>query len=139
MNPPYFVIYTDKLPDIVGGRATGFVVRIRPKYRDDAGIHAHELVHVKQWYTGLATGLAVAALMYFNAIDGWPLAIIVGAVLHPLATASKRYTFWKEVVAYREQAKYYADDRRLLFANFISQNYGLNVTTEQAYAALIKD
>jgi len=139
MNPPYFVIYTDKLPANVGGRATGPVVRIKPEYRDDAGIHAHELVHVKQWYTGLAVGLAVAAAMYLQAIDGWPLAILFGAVLHPLATASKKYTFWKEVVAYREQAKYYADDRRLQFASFIALNYGLSVTTEQAYAALIKD
>ena len=136
---PHTTIYTDKLPANVGGRATGPIVRIRPKYKDDRGIHEHELVHVRQWYTGLLIGLAIAALMYFNGIDGWPLAILVGAMLHPLATTSKRYTFWKEVVAYREQAKHYPDDRRLLFAGFIFQNYGLNVTTEQAYAALIKD
>jgi hypothetical protein len=136
---PHITIYTYKLPANVGGRATGPVVRIKPQYRDDKGIHAHELVHVAQWYTGLAIGLAVAGLMYFNQIDGWPLAIILGAMLHPLATASKSYTLWKEVKAYREQAKHYPDDRRLLFASFIAANYGLNISAEDAYQLLMKD
>jgi len=131
--------YTDNLPANVGGRTTGPIVRIKPEYRDDKGIHAHELVHVKQWYTGLAIGLVAAALMYSNGIDGWPLVILLGAMAHPLATAYKPYKFWAEVQAYKEQAKHYPDDRRLQFASFIANNYGLSVTTEQAYKLLIKD
>ncbi|MDC7707736.1 hypothetical protein [Vogesella indigofera] len=34
------MIYTDHLPDGVGGTANGPVVRILPRYPDDAGIHA---------------------------------------------------------------------------------------------------
>ena len=136
---PHITVYTDSLDDGVGGTTKGPLIFIRPQYKDDVGIHKHEEVHVTQWYAGFGIGLAIAAAMYFNAIDGYPLAILLGMVLHPLATTSKRYTFWKEVVAYREQAKHYPEDRRLLFASFIATNYGLSVTIEQAYAALMKD
>jgi len=131
--------YTDNLPANVGGRATGPIVRIKPQYQDDRGIHEHENVHVAQWYTGLLIGCVAAGLMYFNQIDGWPLAIIFGAMLHPLATTSKDYTLWKEVKAYREQAKHYPADRRLEFAGYIATQYGLNISTEDAYKLLTKD
>lgn len=36
-------------PD-TGGYTKRMFVSIRPRYRDDEGIHAHELTHVKQWY-----------------------------------------------------------------------------------------
>lgn len=134
-----YTLYTDKLPANVGGRATGPIVRIRPEYRDDKGVHAHEQVHVNQWYFGLLLGALVAAVLYYFGHEAWPLALFAGAVAHPLATLNESYTLWKEVQAYKEQAKHYPDDRRLLFASFIAHNYGLSVTTEDAYKLLMKD
>lgn len=104
-------IYTDKLPDNVAGRTNGFVIRIKPSYRDDAGLLAHELVHVKQWWVTLG----LHSLLYL---------------------LSDRYKLWAEVQAYKEQAKHYADDRKPQFAGFISSNYGLDVTPEQALKLL---
>lgn len=144
MNLPHITFYTDNLPANVGGRATGPIVRIKPQYRDDKGIHAHEMVHVAQWYAGVAIGAALAALVYFvpelaSWKAGWPLLLIMGAMLHPLATTIPAYCLWKEVQAYKEQAKWYANDRRLLFASYIACNYGLDITTEDAYKLLMKD
>lgn len=139
MKLPHILIYTDALDDNVGGSANGPIIRIKPKYRDDAGILAHELVHVRQWYAGFLLGAIAAAVMYQRGMDGWPMVLLAGAMLHPLATFFPAYRLWKEVQAYKEQAKYYADDRLPLFAQFIAHSYGLDITPEQAYAALTKD
>lgn len=139
---PHITIYTDNLPANVGGRANGPVVRIKPQYRNDAGIRAHELVHVKQWYVGVLIGVALAALLYFVPVlvawrQFWPIALGVGASLHSLAyLASDSYKLWAEVHAYREQAKHYPDDRRWLFAGFITWHYGLSISQKQAYDLL---
>jgi hypothetical protein len=107
------VFYVDSLPNGFGGMAHGPIVRILKRLRGDEGIRQHELVHVRQWLWTLG----MLPLLYW---------------LFP------RFKFWAEVQAYRVQAQYYADDRRLLFAKFISTKYGLDVSIERAYAALIK-
>lgn len=94
--------FVKSLPPGVGGCANGPVIRILEQYRNDRGIYEHELVHVRQW---LFT-LGIHSLLY----------LLVPA-----------YKLWSEVQAYREQAKWYPDDRRPLFARFIAENYGLNV------------
>lgn len=108
------IFYTERfIPAWAAGCARGPLIFIRPKYRDDVGLLAHEQVHVSQWFKTLG--------------------------LHPLFyRLSKRYRLWSEVQAYREQAKRYPDDRRLMFAVSIAANYKLSVTTEQAYE-LLKD
>lgn len=88
------------------------VIFIRPKYRDDAGLYAHELEHVKQ----ALRGLLIAHLLLYQ--------------------FSARYKLWAEVAAYRIQAKHYPDDRRPLFARFIAQHYGLDVSEQEALEAL---
>lgn len=85
---PSLTIYTDNLPANVGGCANGPVVRIRPKYRDDAGIHAHEDEHVEQWYVGVMIGVLAALTM--SSIpsewsEWWQMPLAVGIGLHPLA------------------------------------------------------
>ena len=60
MRYPSLTIYTDKLPTDVGGCTNGPVVRIRTKYRNDAGIHAHEYEHVWQWWMGVLIGVLAA-------------------------------------------------------------------------------
>lgn len=127
---PALIWYTDRLPDGVGGAANGPVVRIRPKYREDRGIHAHELEHVEQYWL---LGLAVALLVYVNAyvvaleLPGWlawrggwlgaailflaggldPVlwcALVAGALAHPaMYLFVRRYRLWAEACAYLVQ------------------------------------
>ena len=78
---PSITLYTDNLPPDVGGCANGPIVRIRPKYRNDTGIHAHEAEHVRQWWVGVLLG-ARAALAISSIpsqwSDWWTLALIAG-------------------------------------------------------------
>ena len=142
MTYPNITVYTDNLPEHVGGRANAFVVRIRQKYRDDVGIHAHEYEHVRQWYVGALLGaLAALALVHLPALavwaQLWPFAVLAGCSLHSAAyLLIPAYKLWSEVEAYRLQAAYYTDDRRPLFAEFISANYGLSITPEAALSML---
>lgn len=50
-----------------------------------------------------------------------------------------RYKLWSEVQAYKCQAQYYADDRRLLFARFIATKYKLSISATDAHQLLCKD
>jgi len=141
MRYPSLTIYTDKLPTDVGGCTNGPVVRIRTKYRNDAGIHAHEYEHVWQWWMGVLIGvLAALALIYLpapaNRSEWWPLALIAGGALHPLAYLFPRYRLWAEARAYRIQLRHYPDDRSRLFAGFIASRYRLNISVEEAITAL---
>lgn len=132
----HLTIYTDNLPPNVGGCANGPIVRIRPKYRDDAGIHAHEYLHVEQfWIAGLA------ALMLIGGIcraAGWPIELcITGLAAHPLLyKLAPAYRLWAEVAAYREQLRHYPDDRTAMFAGFIAGNYGLGVSAAETLRLL---
>jgi hypothetical protein len=76
---PHLTIYTDNLPPNVGGTAQGFLVKIRPKYKDDVGIHNHEYKHVKQWYKALAAWVAIISLLVIGTYDylGHPLPWLV--------------------------------------------------------------
>lgn len=106
------VIYSDALvPDGKAGCARGPVVFIRPGRRDDRGLLMHERTHVKQWWR--SAGL-------FTLRYAW----------------SRSFRLAAEVQAYREQARHYPEDRRMVFAEMIATGYGLGVTTEQAYALL---
>lgn len=107
------VIYTDRIvPAPFAGYTIGPLIFIRPAYRDDAGLLAHELVHRWQWFRTLA--------------------------LHSvLYAASRRYRLAAEIEAYREQATHYADDRRPLFAHFIAERYGLGISTAAAMRRLL--
>ena len=143
MRCPSITIYTDNLPDNFGGCANACVVRIRTKYRNDAGIHAHEAEHVRQWWMGVLIGaLAALALITLpvpeNRSEWWPLALIAGGALHPLAYLLPRYRLWAEARAYHIQATHYPDDRTRLFAGFIVANYGLEITPGAALNAITK-
>jgi hypothetical protein len=125
--------YSDFVPKGHGAWALGPLVFIRPKYKDDKGILAHEELHVQQWAAccllflipfsavGYATGIhfELASLFMF-----WAIYLIPSFRLRV------------EVAAYREQAKYYPDDRMPLFAGFIATRYGLKVTEAKALKLL---
>ena len=134
-----YIHYTDSIPEGFGGVSYGPYIKIRPKYKDDGGIHAHEQTHAKQWWSWFLVGAVAAYLLWPLGNVYWYYALLAGVGMHfALYKFVHAYRLWCEVKAYRVQAQYYADDRRLLFAKFISTKYRLNISLEQAYAALIK-
>jgi hypothetical protein len=135
MNYP-LIFYTDKIKH--AGEVRGPVVFIRPQYREDKGLHAHELVHVRQWL--VATALAVVGLYAVG------VGLDLGAILCPAAVAahgvlynvSDDYRLYCEVEAYAEQAEHYPDDRVDLFGKFVAEDYNLDISAAEA-AELIRN
>jgi hypothetical protein len=106
------VFYTDRfIPSDAAGCARGPIVFIRPQYKDDKGLLAHENNHVKQW------------LRTFG-LHSW------------LYILSKSYRLASEVECYRIQASFYEDDRRPLFARYIARSYGLDISEQEALKLL---
>ena len=105
------VFYTDfGVPQGSAGCARGPVAFIRPEYRDDKGLLAHELEHVKQWW--LTFGLH--SFLY---------------LLVPF------YRLNSEVEAYKVQLKHSSGNERR-FAEFIAERYGLDISVAEALALL---
>lgn len=105
------VFYTNRgVPTGHAGCARGPVILIRPEYRTDAGLLAHELVHVMLWCATLGTN----ALWY---------------------RLSTRYRLWSERLAYRAQLRY-APGREVHFAHLLVARYGLAITHREALAYL---
>lgn len=91
--------------------ARGPFIFIRPAYKDDAGLLAHEKVHVKQW---LRT-LGLHGLLYLM---------------------SDKYKLAAEVEAYKAQATSYPDDRRPQLAAHLAAHYDLDITQHEALERL---
>jgi hypothetical protein len=89
----------------------GFLIFIRPEYANDAGLIAHEQVHVKQFWS--------SPLLF-------PILYLV----------SKSHRFQYEVEAYQKQLSYYPNDKTYEFANYLYTNYNLDITLEEAITAL---
>lgn len=111
---PAIVIYTDRLKFWQAGAANAMIVRIRPHYKNDEGLLAHELEHVKQAYRGI---LIIHALLYLFA---------------------PKYRFWAEVQAYRKQLTLSADKKTdsVKYARAISQKYRIDITFLAAWDCL---
>jgi len=92
----------------------GPVIFIRPEYRGDAGILAHEKLHAWQWWSTLG----LHSFLYLL----WPA-----------------YRLRAEVAAYRVQMACYPDDRAAYFAKMLSERYGLRVTAAEALRLLRGD
>lgn len=135
------VIYSDRLvPAPHAGCTRGPMIFIRPAYRDDQGLLAHERVHVRQWLAGILVAAALALALWL-AVPGWAVlaqsVAVVGLGLHPLVRlVSRRYRLWSEVEAYREQLKHYPIDHSMLFAVFLAERYGLGVSVDSALQLL---
>lgn len=94
------------------GCARGPVILIRPEYRGDTGLLEHEKTHVWQfWRT-----FGLHSFLYLF---------------------SKSYRLKAEVEAYRVQLTY-ASAQALRFAGFLSANYGLDISQEDALKLLIE-
>jgi len=116
---PVPIVYTDELPEGVGGETRGPLIRIRPKYRErgDEGLHQHELTHVRQFWALWAIGavLNAPAAWWIAVAAGSPLvpmqaalwAALACAVLHPLLYRfSRAYRLWAEASAYAVQMRF---------------------------------
>lgn len=131
-------IYTDRLiPDRFGAVSAGPITLIRPKYKDDKGLHEHEAMHTKQWLVMAALGPLCAAIVYVGEIAvALPYLyeiLLVPSLFHGvLYKVSKRYRLICEVDAYREQLKAYPDDRTELFAGFLASKYDLDLDAATA-------
>lgn len=108
---PVPVFYTDAMPAGVAGQARLVAVRIRPAYRNDEGLHQHELAHVELFW--LTLGLKI------------------------FLSLSKRFRIWNEARAYRVQMQY--PDARGEYlsldaaaARLAGAYYGFGLTLEQA-------
>ena len=106
------VFYTERVVrDGFAGAALGPLIFIRPAYRDDAGLLAHELVHRRQW------------------IKSWGL--------HSFRYSRvASYRLACEVEAYREQMLHCAEDRSCRFAEFLATKYDLVLTLDEAHRLL---
>lgn len=107
---PHKVIYTDNLPEGVGGRANGFIIRIRKSYKDDEFLLRHELEHVRQWYITL--------------------------MLHPLLYKfSTRYRTWSEARAYARQVN---GDLMVMAYRMTLPRYKLGISVQKAKKLILR-
>jgi hypothetical protein len=137
VNLPHLTIYTDNLPPNVGGTAQGFLVKIRPKYKDDIGIHNHEYQHVKQWYKAMAAWVVFSMLLVAGTYDNldYSLAplIFAGVGVHGfLYKFVRSYRLEAEAQAYAEQVKSGANLDDMAYRLVANDYYKLGITQEQA-------
>ena len=135
MKFPSLTFYTDWLPYGVGGAANGPVVRIRPLYRHDVGIHKHEYQHVNQfWVVGLA------AVFVLGLVD--VTLALAGFAAHPLLYKfCRKYRLLCEVSAYKVQMQFpNASGARLSLdgaaQRLMSPSYDLRLFRDLAWALL---
>lgn len=101
------LFFTDHfIPSRFDGVTIGPVSFIRPLFRDDFGLIAHEETHRRQFWRTLGLGCLIALF-------------------------SQKLRLEYEIEAYREQLKY--DPKGInLFAADLAKNYGFGITESQA-------
>jgi hypothetical protein len=106
------IIYNDFfVPRRFGAITIYPFIFMKKKFKDDIGLRKHEEVHLKQFWPSFG--------MF------WPMYLL-----------SKKYRLKVEVEAYKEQIKWYDDDRSELFAEYLSTKYMLDITKEEALSLL---
>ena len=134
----YYVIdFTEKLPSGFGGTAQGPIIKILPKYKDDAGLLEHEKTHVRQWYAVLALGLMVSALLALLLSPTFWIGCAVAPSLHPLLYKFiLPYRRWCEVKAYRKQIATGGYASNEFSVMMLVEKYGLGMSVDKARALL---
>lgn len=105
MKFPHLIFYTDNMPDTSAGLTKGPIIRIRPAYKNDVGIHRHEYEHVRQWYVTLFTH----------------------SILYKF---SRKYRMWSEAKAFAKQLENNNIDA--MAERMSRPMYDLNITQTQA-------
>jgi hypothetical protein len=106
------ILTTRLIPAPHAAITLGPLILVRPEYRDDAGLIAHERVHQRQQRRGWWIPWALRYLL------------------------DRRFRLAQEVEAYSEQLRHYPDDRSHQLAAHLAQNYRLNITPQQAREVL---
>lgn len=107
------VIYTNAMPVRFKGYTIGPVILIRPDYKDDKGLLAHEQVHVRQFWDN--------------------------PVLHGfLYKFSKPYRLKCELEAYAVQCRE-SDLTTDKAAEFIASNYNLDIDQAEAKKLMLEE
>lgn len=139
---PYLLSFSDNLPEGVGGRATMFFVRIRPKYKDDEGIIKHECFHIMMyWLITLPLLILVGVGGFFNEIV-WAAAFLVPSFEPIFYQFFSLYQKWVEIRAYRRQLKYPPANSNkegyitMYYAPALVSKYGFKMTMEGAIKKL---
>lgn len=139
------VQYVESLPNWASGMTYGPWVRILARCKNDLGLLAHELLHVQQfWYGVLAFICWIPAFMLL------PVSMTICLVLSVFVLASmqrKTLILMAESDAYKLQLRVTtqvhnlspqeAQQRAVLFADFLSSRYGLNLTPAQALLRIV--
>lgn len=132
--------YTDNLPETFGGCTNGFIIRIRPKYKDDAGIHRHEQEHVDQfWSLWLVWAWAAAMVVIVSGLPVvWYLTCLIGCDIHPLLYRfSRTYRLHSEACAYAVQLEPNRSNLQIMAKRLTSPIYDLNLTVAQAEVKIL--
>ena len=104
------IIFTDLMPTRFSGYTIGPFILIRPRCKDDAGLLAHEKVHVSQFWRSLG-------------------------ILPLLSLFIPSLRLKCEVEAYRKQLESNPTSAEL-YATFISTKYGLSISVTDAFKLL---
>lgn len=143
---PTIVVYSDELPEGVGAMALAFVAVIRPKYRDDRGLHEHQLEHVVQWYAVLAAMLVLALMATLQNQAGVAAGLCLASIgMHGLLYRRwRKFRLLSESQAFLRQMRF--PDRhggRLSAAaaatRLCSARYDLGLSWDEAIARLTVD
>lgn len=109
----YLVLYTDLMPKRFTGYTFAFIILLRPSVRGNIPLLEHEKVHVNQfWRT-----LGLNGIFYLF---------------------SKENRLQYELEAYKKQLEFETNKTlaKKVFANYLSTNYNLNITYEDALKLL---
>jgi hypothetical protein len=104
--------YTDDIDQKFGGYAIGPFVRIRPKYKDDIGLHIHEYEHVNQfWFATILSAILIGIGLYVFHVpyDYYSILAASFGVHGNLYRFYQPYKVYCEVVAYSKQLKVYGN------------------------------
>lgn len=101
------VIYTRLLPERKAGLAIGPLVLIQRRYKGDAGLLAHELEHVRQFWVTFGLHL----------------------IFYPF---SRHYRLWAEAVAFARQVRPDRSDLDAMAERLARASYRLNITRYEA-------
>ena len=136
MKLPHYIKITN---DTEYGDSKFCGIRLNPKYKDDAGLIAHEYTHIKQWYVGLAAGLILTLFAYLvsDRVDYTFYTLLLAPFWKGFAyTFIKPCRLFLEVQAFaaqiiiepKEHHEYYIK----AYAKSLADNYNLSITKEEA-------
>ncbi len=146
---PALVFFVDSLKPNTLGVTNLFFVRILTSEKDNPGILAHELNHVKNMYITSLINFALTLcgvylysptlLMFLGEVNWLNVAMFYAGSLGTygwLYMLSDDFRFWQECLAFKEQAKYDTVSKLEKYAKVIADKYNTGKTYEQALAKL---